>query len=268
MAEKTKEKAPQVKDSLHAFINKAQKAKVAVVVPLFGYWADAPSQQLNEETLKYVLDRVYSNIHNVVLIFVAEEKRLTPDVANLLVAKGMAGNTKGVPMAMGSKYGEYLRAGIDMALDDEVAADYVIVVNPWVMMQFNGLDILIDRINRDDAKIVSGFDVRNVLLPEQFDVQNYNIPQETRAIDVNLFGMKRATAEIINFDEQFKTHYFIGRDAWQSIFAKGFESVITQRVPIFSFEVDWHEFETAEQYEEDRQHFTSKWHYEAGDIKY
>lgn len=253
-------------DVLNTFISKAQKSKIAVVVPLFGYWSDMKSQQLNEETLKYSLDRVYSNVHQLYVVYVAEEARLSDAVANNLIARSRGGNVKGVAMAKGSTYGDYLHAGIDAAI--EMGTDYVVVLNPWGIIQFGGIDMMVERINRDDARIVSGFDVRGAVDPANFDKHNFSFPQETRGIDTNFFGMRRGTAEMIDFDQTFKTHSFIGRDAWQVVFSKGAESIITQKIPFFSFEVDWAEFESREAFEEDKRHFEQKWRFGLDDVKY
>lgn len=254
--------------TLHSFMSVTDKSKVAVVIPLFGYWEDAPSEQLNEDTLKLTLDRIYSNVHHLYIIFVAEEKRLSLKVGNILAAKNKGGNAKGVSMKRGATYADYLRAGISAALED-TKSQYVICVNPWVMLQHNALDVLVDRTNRsDDAKIVSGFDVNGVIEGSKFDNHIYNLPVEERGIDTNCFGMKRFIAEMLPVDTVYKTHSFVGRDIWQSLFIKGFQSVMSQKIPMFSFDVDWTEFETKEQFEIDKKHFEGKWRYNDDNIKY
>jgi hypothetical protein len=253
--------------TLKSFISVTDKSKVSVVIPLFGYFDDS-SKQLNKDTLKLTLDRIYSNVHQLYLIFVAEEKRLSPSVGNILAAKNKGGNAKGISMKAGSTYGEYLRAGVTAALED-TKSQYIICINPWVLLQHNALDVLVDRMNRsDEAKVICGFDVNGIIESTKFDGHIYNIPIEERAIDTNLFGMKRVYAEMIPLDTKYKTHSFIGRDAWQSMLTKGFECIITQKVTIFSFNVDWTEFESREQYESDKAYFLSKWHYNVGEISY
>lgn len=263
MAERTPLEA-----TLHSFVSVTEKSKVAVVIPLYGYWNDSESQQLNEDTLKMVLTRVYSNIHHLYLIFVAEDRRLTKSMGDILAGINKGGNAKGVSMKAGSSYGEYLRAGLNAALED-TKSQYIVCVNPWVLLQHNGIDVLVDRSNRsDDAKIISGFDVNGIVEDAQFDRLSYNIPTEERGIDMNCFGMKRFVAEMIPLDTMYKTHSFLGRDAWQTLFTKGFQSIMTQKVPIFSFNVDWTEFEKVEDFEADKAHFGNKWHYIDDDIKY
>jgi len=254
--------------TIKSFMNMTEKSKVSVVIPLFGYWEDENSKQLNADTLKLTLERVYSNIHHLYLIFVAEEKRLPMNVGNILAAKSKGGNAKGVSMKRGATYGEYLRSGIATALED-TKCQYIVCVNPFVMLQHNALDVLIDRCNKgDDARLISGFDVNGVISGDKFDGHIYNTPIDERNIDLNLFGMKRYIAEMLPMDTKYKTHHFIARDLWQSLFAKGFESIVSQKIPIFSFDVDWSDFESRDDFELDKAHFISKWHFNEDTIKY
>lgn len=256
-----------LEETLHTFMSTTARSKVAVIIPLFGYWEDSETGQLNEETLKATLDRVFSNVHQLYMVFVAEEKRLSPLVGSVLMGASKAGNFKGVAAKKGQSYGEYLRSGIDCALN-ETDAQYVVCINPWVMLQYNGLDILVDRINRDDANVVSGYDVKGLITGEAFRDHKFQIPREYRGLDINFFGMKRYSAEIINFDNSYRTHYFIGRDAWQTLSSKNLESIISERVPTYSFDIDWTEFEGRGDFELDKQYFEKKWHYGLEDVKY
>lgn len=262
----TRNSITPLEETLHTFMNTAAKSKVAVVVPMYGYWQDA-SGQLDDQTLKATMDRAFSNIHQLYFIFVAEEKRLSDKVGSALIGISKGGNFKGVAAKAGDSYGEYLRAGIECAIH-ETEASYVVVINPWQMLQYNGIDILIDRINKEDAKVVSGFDVKGTIDGEAFHEYKFNKPLEYKGLELSFFGMKKYTAEVINFDPNYKTHYFIGRDAWQTLFTKGFESMISQRIPIFTFDMDWHEFESESDFEQDRIYFESKWHYGLEDVKY
>lgn len=257
----TAEAGATLESTLHSFMNVTAKSKVAVVVPLFGYWKDS-SQQLDIDTLKLSLERLYSSIHNLYFIFVAEAQRLPDDVANYIVTKQQAGNVKGVRVKGGSSYPDYVRKGFEVALDDE--AQYIVIANPWMIIQHNGLDILVDRINRGDAKIVSGFDVRGIIQAENFATTEFQVPEEIKFLSYNFFGMNRMSAEMIGFDEKYLTHAFLARDIWQSMYPRGFEVMSTQRIPIFSFEVDWTEFESVADFEADRAYFIKKWKFDPG----
>lgn len=251
--------------TLDKFVAATAKSKVAIVVPLYGYWDDAELEQFNAETLKYTLDRAYSSVHQLYIFFVADPTRVPIPVANIVAGKIQGGNAIGVPVDSKANYADYIRAGFDAALKTQ--AEYIININPWVLIQHNGLDILVDRINRDDAKVVSGFDIKHVVDAPGFDQVTFQIPKEERNINLDLFGMKRYAAELMKFDTRFKTHAFLARDTWQLTFNQGFESISSQRIPMFSFEVDWTELEKVSDFDADKAYFLEKWHYDPG-IKY
>jgi hypothetical protein len=256
----------KLEETVNAFMNTAQKAKVSIIVPMFGYWNDSESPQLNEETLTLSCERMISSIHSVYTIFVADDKRLSKPVQNVLLGLTKAGNFKGVSAKIGDSYGDYVRKGIDCALETD--CQYIIVINPWIMLQHNAIDILVNEINKESAKVVSAFDVNGMIEDKDFSGYSFHLPKEFRGIDVNMFGMKRYTAEIIDFDDNFKTHFFLGRDAWQTLLSRGFESIISQKVPMFSFNVDWKEMEGSEDFHHDQDYFAKKWHFGVDDIKY
>ncbi len=252
----------QLDNKLREFINKTAKSKVAVVIPMYGYWKDAPSDQLNHLTIKLTLDRLYSSVHQLYIVFVSEAPRLPDEVASLLVARAHGGNTSGVLIKKrGATYADYLREGIKVALET-TDAQFIVNLNPWVLLQHNALDILIDRVNTDDAQIACGFDVRGAIEPKSFDNQSFTFPKEIRDLSFDFVGMRRSTAETIVLDDNYRTHGFLARDLWQRCFVKGFESITTQRVPIFPFDVDWKEFETSGEHEADKQYFVNKWKYD------
>jgi hypothetical protein len=247
------------------FASVTAKSKIAVVVPLFGYWKDAKSDQLNIQTIKIALDRIYSNVHQIYIIFVAEASRLPDDVSQLLITASTAGNAVGVQMPRGSSYGDYLREGFARALETE--AQYILSINPWVMLQHNAIDVMVDRINRDDAKIVSGFELRGVIDSEDFASHHNHLPMEERVLCIDFFGMKRFAAEMIGLDENYKTHSFIARDIFQAMYTKGFDVITSERIPIFGFDVDWRDLETREDFVTDQTYFVKKWRFDPG-LKY
>ena len=256
----------QLEETINTFINTAQKAKVSIIIPMFGYWNDVSSPQLNEETLRISCERMISNIHNVYTIFVADENRLSKQVQNTLINLSQAGNFKGVSAKITDTYGDYVRKGINCALATD--SEYIIVINPWVMLQHNAIDILVDLINHDAAKVVSAYDMNKTIDDVAFISHKFHLPKDYMGIDMNMFGMRRYTAEIINFDDNFKTHFFIGRDAWQTLLQKGFQCMITERVPMFSFNINWKELEGNIEYQEDKEYFAKKWHFNVDDIDY
>lgn len=247
--------------TLNKFVSVTAKSKVAIVVPLYGYWNDATSDQLNAETLRFSLSRIYSSVHQLYLLFVGDPSRTSKDIGDIILSKNAGGNTRGIATKNDDTYADYIRKGIKAALE-ETDAQFVVVANPWMMIQHNGIDILIDRVNRDDAKIVSGFDVRGVIDPALFHTYAYNTPTEKRDLNFDFMGMKRYAAEMVTVDPIYKTHYFLARDMWQTMYTQGFETITTQKLPIFSFEVDWTDLEAPGDFSADKEHFLLKWKYD------
>lgn len=143
------------------FMSATGKSNVAVIIPLFGFWSDIEDNQVNGEILKVALDRLYSNINPLYLIFVANPQSIpnepgNPDsVANILIGKSKMGNVQNLPIARTATYPEYIKEGMDFAIN-ETNARFIMVFNPWVMIQENAVDIVIDRANRGgDARVIS-----------------------------------------------------------------------------------------------------------------
>lgn len=261
MAEAENKELPQV---LNEFVGVASKSNVAVIVPLFGYWEDTKQKQLDGKVLSIVLDRLYSRNHSLMLYILGETDRTPKDVAQTLIAKGVAGNLQGVEMPEGSSYAEYIRKGLDVAIN-ESKASYFIIINPWLLIQHGGVDVLIERTNvNDGAKIICGYDVKRDIKPEGFEQYSPQVPKELRGLSFDFCCMTRQSAETFILDTNLKTHQFLERDAWQTAFSKGFEAVSSQRVPIFTFDVDWSDLESREDFADDEQYFITKWKYDPG----
>ncbi len=252
--------------TLNDFVARTVKSRIAVVIPLFGYWKDAKSDQLNAETLKLALDRVYSSVHSIYFIFVGDVTRMDTGVANIIAKYQKAGNCKGVAMKRGDTYSDHVREGFKVALTD-TDAEFIVNVNPWILFQHNGLDMIIDRVNMDDVKVVCGYDIRGTIAPETFDQQVFTLPREDRELNFDFIAMKRLMAEMVAIDDNYKTHSFFPRDVWQGVYSKGFETISSQRIPIFTFEVDWKDLEAREDFEADKAYFIGKHRYDP-DIKY
>lgn len=253
-------------DTLGHFMSVTSKSSVAVIVPLYGYWSDIPDNPLvKEQVLSVVMKRIYSNTHHLYIIFVANPQTIPSEennphsVANVLISMAQAGNVKTIPVARDAKYSEYIEAGMDCALND-TNAQFVVVFNPWVMIQDGAIDVLIDRANRaDQARVISGFDFRSLVEPENFDNAKINIPSEQWDISFNFMAMPRYIAEMITIDTNYETHEILERDVWQSISSKSFAVITTQRVPIFPFDFPWENYENVEQKEADKSYFGKKW---------
>lgn len=253
-------------NTLDKFMTVTGKNSVAVIVPLYGYWSNIKNNPLiKEKVLSFVMKRIESSTHQLYIIFVADPKRIPSDVkdptsvANVLLSMSQAGNVKTIPVSDDATYPQYIQAGMDAALN-ETQAQFIAVFNPWVMIQDNAIDIIVDRSNRgDEAKIISGFDFRSLVEPEAFDTVKINIPTEEWNLSLNFLCMPRFMAEMISIDTNYQTHQYLERDIWQSVFSKGYAVVASQRVPIFPFDFDWNKYETDEQKQTDRAYFGKKW---------
>lgn len=268
--EKTQAEQP-LDRTIDNFMSITAKSTVAVVVPLYGFWGDIPENPVNGEVLKLALSRLYSNVHHLYIIFVAHPQSLPNDikdpnsVANILLGKSKMGNTRNIAVSnRDATYNEYVGEGMKCAVE-ETNAQFIVIFNPWVMIQEGGLDVLVDRVNRaDDAKVVSGYDVRSIIETENFDSYKNNIPSEEWDFSFNFVAMPRYVAEMISFETNYLTHVFLERDIWQQVAQKSFAVISSQRVPIFPFDFPWNEYEKKEDFDGDKQYFSKKWRFDPG----
>lgn len=251
--------------TLDNFVSHTSKSKIAVIVPLYGYWEDVKDNPLNLQTLQLSVDRITSSVHQVYIFFVGETERFPKDIQNYLVVQAKAGgNCKGVPVTKGASYAEYVRRGVDDA-QSKTDATYIIVLNPWNLIQRIGIDAMVDRLNQGDlAKVVSGFNLREEISsdnfdPKEFESMRFNIPVENYLVDSNFFGITRQFLEMIPLDKNIKTAYYLEADIFQSMHAQGFASIASQRIPMFVFDVNIALLENPADLESDKQYFVSKW---------
>lgn len=260
------------------FISKTARSKVAIVVPLYGYWQDIKDGFLDEEVLDACLERARSYVHNAYVILLAEPQRLPPSTAKIINSKYVAGNARGVAMPVGSSYGDYLRKGMEVAIK-ETDAQYFVFLNPWIVIQDHGVDTLIDRVNiPDNAPVICGFDMRDELMKKndnnlnaagrEFIDYKATVPEELRMLTLNFFGVNRYIAEMCPLDPTMKTQAYLERDFFQNVAAKGYSAVCSERVPIFSFSFDWRQYTPASDYAHDKAAFQSKWKFTPEDIHY
>lgn len=257
--------------TMENFMTVTAKSTVAVIVPLYGYWSDIQDNPLiKEQVLSVVMKRIYSNVHHLYIIFVANPESIPNEannpggVANIILTMSQSGNVKTIPVARDANYSEYIEAGMESALH-ETNARFVVVFNPWVMIQENAIDVLVDRANRADmAKLISGFDLRSVVEPEAFDDFKITVPKEEWDFTLDFTGMPRFAAEMIQIDTKYKTHAFLEKDISQYMFKNNFGVITSQRVPIYPFEFPWKTYETKEDYDHDRNYFSKKWGFDCG----
>lgn len=257
-------------DALGNFMQITAKSTVAVVIPMYGYWNDIKDNPVNGEVLNAVLRRIYSNVHHLYFVFVAnpqtiEHDEANPDsVGNIILGKVAGGNVLNIAVSRKATYAEYVKEGIEAALES-TNANFVVVFNPWVLIQDGALDVLVDRANYgDEAKVISGFNFRDAIAPEAFDSYKTTVPREEYDISTDFLGMPRYIAEMIKIDPQFETHQFLERDIWQQMSSKGFGVITSQRIPIFSFDFPWSSYESQEAFQADGVLFGKKWGFNPG----
>jgi hypothetical protein len=263
------EQTSTLDETLKNFVNKTAKSSIAVVIPLFGFWKDA-NTPVDGEALKITLDRLYSNIHGMYLIFVAHPESLPTDpldslsVGNILAGRAKMGNTIFLPVKRDDSYAKYVMEGLDYAIS-ETKAEFIMIFNPWTLVQQGSVDILVDRCNQgDDAKVISGFDIRSVIEPENFDNYTINIPKEEFDLSFNFLAMPRFVAEIMELDPNYTTHAFLQADFWQQVRQKNFVPIASQKILIFPFDFPWEDYEDRGQFEADREYFNNKWKFDPG----
>lgn len=256
--------------ALGNFVQMTAKSTVAVVVPLYGYWNDIPDNPVNGEVLSAVLRRVYSHVHHLIFIFVANPQTIehkegdAESVGNILISKAQGGNVLNIAVPRDASYSEYITEGLTAALED-TKAQFMIVINPWVLIQEGAIDVMVDRANfGDNAKIISGFDIRSAIEPENFDQFKASFPKEEFDLSLNFLGMPRFAAEMLHLDHAFKTHRFVERDMWQRMSAANFDVITSQRIPIFPFDFPWGDYETRDMISMDEATFVKKWNFNPG----
>src|ERR1041385_5935107 len=124
----------QLEETLNNFMSKTAKSKVAVIIPLYGYWKEIEENPLNLETLKVTMDRILSSVHQTYVFFVGCEDRMTNDIKNYLLTYMAGGNAQGVHVDGNADYATYIREGLSVAQETTESA-YFLTVNPWTLIQ-------------------------------------------------------------------------------------------------------------------------------------
>jgi hypothetical protein len=252
-------------EELNKFIAQTGKSKVAVIIPLYGYWKEIEKNPLNIQTLRLSMDKIVSSIHGVYVFFVGESTRLPNGIQNYIVVQSRTGgNFHGVEMPNNSCYADYVRKGLQVAQEITDAA-YFINFNPWNIIQRIGIDVMVDRLNYGDkVKIVSGFDLKPEVTAETFDPAQFENKLFTPAIerykiDSNFMGITRQFLEVVNPDPHIRTAKYMEFDMMQTLLGKGFMCVESQRLPMFVFDVNIEMLENNADLESDKQYFIKKW---------
>lgn len=262
-----------VHDNFDKFIRSTARSKITVIIPMFGYWADVKDGFLDEEVLRATVNRVTSASHTLYAVIVAEPPRMSQGVYQTLSGRYVGGNVRGVEVPSGSSYAEYVAEGMRVALE-ETDAQYVVIYNPWGVIQNHGIDMLVERVNLNAiSPVICGYDMCGELKPEQFDKHSAHAPREFASykakhlLSFNFMGMKRFVAEMCKVDPRFKTQQFAERDFFQQIAQKDFDIITSERVPVFFFDVPWEQYVPQAWYAADLDAFRAKWGFTPGDIK-
>ena len=259
-AVKDYEKADVTPES-NAFSTVPKEDTCTIIVPLYGYYRDSVIKGLDAEVLRVSLLRLRSFYHKVYYVFVGERGRVDSSVYNVLIGKSMSGNTLGVEVEQNSTYSTYLDEGLKFALE-RTTSKYFICVNPWLLTGKNTVDTMIERVNKTDIAVCSSYDFRKAGVDAAvFDNYKYNPAREYRdsAFDINFFGFTRPVAEKTVIDVTYRTREYLEQDMFQTFHSKGHNIVISQNMPIYSFEFDWSLLESEEDSEIDKAYFQKKW---------
>lgn len=242
--------------------------KTIIIIPLYGYFKDTPTEQLNYETLVKFMEGFRFKDRYVQYVFIGESSRLTEDVLNAVVVKFANGATKFLDMPPFSVYADYLQHGLEYSLED-TSNEFIVFANPWVALGWSTLDDLVARLNATDYAMICGWDKKeDNMKPEDFLTGNITSPVERVGISRDLFGINRTIGGMISFDDGYKTPYFVVADLWGQIHSMGQESLRSGMLPYYSFDVDWSLIEPEDNFNEDLKYFEAKWKFIPGGIFY
>lgn len=250
--------------------------KIGIVCPMYGYYVDSAEPQLDWQELSTVIGRLKSTTLSSYLVFTCESDRLSKNVKNVLIGRQKGGGMQVLEVDKYSTYSEYLNEGINYLLD-ETDCEFIITVNPWVLLREDSIDQMAMRLNTDNVDILSGVDLRKIkwgsqegIPPEQFETFNFNPPQEliNKEFDFNFWGMTRSRAQQLKIDSNYKTIFPVQFDIWGTAFSYSFQIVSSQYLPFYSFDVKFKEFCTEGEFEEDKAKFQQKWGFIPSDMTY
>ena len=248
---------------------------VTIIVPLYGYFKENVIPELTSEIkydelvngkkversiypLSISLSKIRSFFHKVYYIFVAEQGRVDLNTRNILLGKSMGGNSKGLDIEPYSTYSMYLDEGLKYALE-KTDSKYLICINPWIMVTKSTIDQLLERINRIDIEVCSGYNAKKDVSAEDFEDCKFTPIKEFNNLDINLFAFRRSLAERISIDIDYKTKEMFEKDLQQTFHSKNETVISSQIAPYFHFDVDWTPIEGEEEIAQDKARFLNKW---------
>lgn len=237
-----------------------------IIVPLYEMTKDSLVPVITHEMLQVALLRLRSFFHKSYLVFVGESGRTTNEALAVVQGHLAAHNAVYTEIEQFSSFGMYLQAGLKAGLE-QTESKYFIFATPWQMVGSSSVDVLLERINRIDIAMCSGFDTRlpvpsigyEGVSPADFDSVKFNPPREFLGIDVNFFGMTKTIADTLQFDPTYSTRSMLQQDLFQVLKSRQSYAAITQQVPIYTFDIDWSPIEDEQAISADKEYFKSKW---------
>jgi len=236
-----------------------------IIVPLYCYTKDNTIKELDDMTFRMAMLKVRSYFHKIYIVFVAEKGNVNSSIMNILMGKKLGGNCLGTEVDTLSTMGMYIEEGITFALE-KTNSNYFVVFNPWNMLADDSIDMLLERANKQDIDICSGYDVAKEKVSDiEFETYQFNPVREFQSLDTNLFGFKRSVAERMVVDINYQTKKYLDRDLWQLLKTKGITAISSQAVKYFPFNINWEPIEGNAEVEQDKQYFIKKWGYSIED---
>jgi len=232
---------------------------VAIIIPMYEMTKDGLVPAVNYQMLEVALLRLRSYFHKTFKIFVGEKTRTTDEALGVVQGHLAAKNALLVDTDEFATLGMYIQDGLEAA-KQHTTSKYFIVATPWQMVGNASVDVLLERSNKVDVGIVSGFDVRSAgVAPADFDTYKFNPPREFRALDINFWCITRAVADSLVIDPKYQTQEILQRDIFQLMHARGYNVIQSQQAPIYTFAIDWTPAEGEKELAEDKEYFKSKW---------
>lgn len=119
----------------------------------------------------------------------------------------------------------------------ESGCSHILVINNDIVLHSAAIDNMVERIDRDDAALVSGYHIgQRDASKEELESFDMFEEEESRHPDFSCFMVTERTIRIAGwFDENYAGAYYEDIDYHASILAQGAYAVSTARAPMFHF---------------------------------
>jgi len=243
-------------------INIPTTETVTFVIPLYGFTNDVNIDLLDYNALRMTLLNLKSKNIGSYIIFVGENGNTNINVLNVIEGMKKGGNVRAVETEKYSSLAMYLNEGIRSALE-LTSSNFIICVSPFVMLQQDTVDRMIDILNKGEIGIYSGFDARiDGVSDTEFEGKEYIPIKYFDLVDINLFGFHRNSADNVLFDTEYRSRKYLAIDLWNSMRMKGYECVNSNAALFWSLDIDWSSLDTDSNVSLDKDRFIKKWRFE------